>query len=246
MKRITALTIAAGIAFLLATGCNNPFSSEKKEKRQIDTSYNPVIKPENFVARIDNNYSPMKPGTKYIYRGATEDGIERNEVSITHQTKTILGVVCTIVEDKVWLNEQLVESTLDWYAQDKDGNVWYFGEDSKEYKNGNVVSTEGSWEAGVDGAKPGIIMKANPQVGDSYRQEYLFNEAEDMAEVLGLNESANVPYGTFTNCLKTKDWSPLETDVIENKYYLPGIGFVMSKTVKGDMDTVELVDILTE
>jgi len=236
-----------GIVFFLAPGCNNPFSSDKdKEKRKEDTTYNPVINPSDFVAQIDNQYYPMEPGTKYFYSSETEDGVERNEVYIMHQTKTILGIVCTVVDDKVWLNDSLVEATLDWYAQDKDGNVWYFGEDSSEYEDGRVVSTEGSWEAGVDGAKPGIVMKANPQVGDSYRQEYLFDEAEDMGEVLSLNETTVVPYGSFTSCLMTKDWSPLETDVVENKYYAPGIGVVLEVTVKGGSERVELTDITTE
>ncbi len=246
MKKIIVLTLAMGIAFLIMVDCNNPFSSGSREKRKKDTSYNPVINPENFVSYIDNPYSPMTPDTKFIYRAETEDGIESNEVLITHETKTILGVSCTVVDDKVWLNDELVEATLDWYVQDNEGNIWYFGEDSKEYENGNVVSTEGSWEAGVDDAKAGIVMEANPQIGDSYRQEYYFDEAEDMGEVLSLDETVTVAYGTFTNCLKTKDWSPLESDVIENKYYAPGIGVVLEITVKGGSERVELIDIITQ
>lgn len=244
-KNIVYITIVA-ISFLLTMGCENPFDHKSKEKRKIDTSYNPVINPENFASNIDNKYLPMKPGTKYVYKVITEDGIERGETYITHETKTILGVTCTVVDDRLWLNDNLIEATFDWYAQDKDGNVWYFGEDSKEYENGNVVSIAGSWEAGVNGAKPGIVMKANPKVGDSFRQEYLFNEAEDMSEILGLGETAIIDKGTYTNCLKTKDWSPIETDVIENKYFAQGIGLVLVVTVKGDSEREELVDILTE
>ena len=246
MKKIILVSVL-GMVFLLSSGCNNPFSSNsKKEKRKPDTTYNPVINPSDFVVKIDNTFYPMKPGTKYFYETETGDGHERNETYITHETKTILGVVCTVVDDKVWLNDSLVEATLDWYAQDKDGNVWYFGEDSKEYENGKVVSTSGSWEAGVDGAKTGIIMKANPQVGDSYRQEYYFDEAEDLADVLSLKESATVPYGSFTNCLKTKDYTPLDTEVVENKHYAPGIGIVLEVMVKGGSERTELVDITTE
>jgi len=159
----------------------------------------------------------------------------------------ILGVTCVVVDDKVWLNDVLNEATLDWYAQDKDGNVWYFGEDSKQYDSkGKLIGTEGSWEAGVDGAKPGIVMKSNPVVGDSFRQEYKKEVAEDMSQILGLNITATVPYGTFDNCVKTKDWSPLESDVVEEKYFAPGIGFVLTVTVKGGSERSELVDIKTE
>lgn len=247
MNRLINFSIAAGIVVLFASGCNNPFSYEKKEKRQIDTTYNPVINPDNFVARIDNNYYPLNPGTKYTYRIQTEDGVERNEVQVTRQTKTILGVTCTVIADSVWLNDGLIEATLDWYAQDKAGNVWYFGEDSKQFENGRQVGNEGSWEAGVNTAKPGIIMEANPKVGDSYRQEYLFNIAEDMGEVLSLGETVTLTNGTsYTGCLKTKDFTPLETDVVENKYYSPGVGVVLELTVKGDSERGELISVTTE
>ena len=177
----------------------------------------------------------------------TEDETERNEVYVTDETKEILGVTCIVVKDTVWdEDDELVEDTYDWYAQDKDGNVWYFGEDSKEYENGEVVSTKGSWESGVDGAKPGIIMEANPKVGNSYYQEYYEGEAEDMAEVISLGEPVSVPYDSFKNCLKTKEWTPLEPDIIANKYYAPGIGFVLEIMVEGGSERVELLDIRTE
>lgn len=198
------------------------------------------------MAKIDNRYFPLMPGTAFIYQGGTKGGIERNEVYVTHQTKQILGVICTEVRDRVSVDGKLVEETLDWYAQDKDGNVWCFGEEAKEYENGVVVSTEGSWEAGIDGAKPGIIMEANPQIGGSYRQEYYKGKAEDMATVLSLNESVSVPYGSFKNCLKTKDFTPLEPGIIENKYYSAGVGVVLTIMVEGGAERVELVDITTE
>ena len=235
---LLAVTIAFVAAFII--GCSNSFSPAEGE------TYNPTINPSDFVAKIDNKYFPLTPGTTFIYRGKAEGGTERNEVYVTHKTKKIIGVTCIEVEDKVWVNDKLSEMTLDWYAQDKDGNVWYFGEDSKGYEKGVVVSTKGSWEAGVDGAKPGIIMLANPEVGKSYRQEYYKGEAEDMAEVLSLNESVIVPYGPFDNCLKTKDWTPLESGVVENKYFCPGIGEVLSVTVKGGSERTELTEIRTE
>ncbi len=222
-KAFLAISVAFVIAFI--GGCGE--------------AYNPVINPIDFVTQVDNQYYPLVPGTKFIYEG----GGERIEVNVTDQTKEILGVTCIVVRDRVFVGDELIEDTFDWYAQDKEGNVWYFGEDTKEYENGVVVSTAGAWEAGVDGAKPGIIMKANPQIGDSYRQEYYEGEAEDMAEVLSLGESVTVPYGSFKNCLKTKEWTPLEPDVEENKYYAPGVGLVLEVAVKGGSGRVELISI---
>ncbi len=151
--------------------------------------------------------------------GESDGEHERTEVLVTSDAKDILGVTCTVVSDRVWVDDELAEETLDWYAQDQAGNVWYFGEDSKEIEDGSVVSTKGSWEAGVDGAMPGIVMPAQPQTGASYRQEYYAGEAEDMAEVLSLDELMKVAFGSYQNCLKTKEWMPLEPDVVEHKYY---------------------------
>ncbi len=242
MKRILILILTLGFVLMFAVGCG-------EDEPVIDVGdepYDPVINPADFVAQINNQYLPMSPGTTFIYDGESEDGKEEIEVNVTHETKEILGVTCVVVRDRVWIDGELVEDTFDWFAQDKDGNVWYFGEDSKEYEGGKVVSTEGSWEAGVDGAKPGIIMKGNPQVGDAYRQEYYEDEAEDMAEVLSLNESISVPYGSFENCLKTQEWTPLEPDVVENKYYAPGVGVVLEVAVEGESERVELVEVRTQ
>jgi len=212
-----------------------------------DKTYDPVIDPADFVDVIDNPYLPLVPGTTFTYQAEMEDGVEVNEVQVTDETKVILGVVCTVVCDRVWADGVLTEGTYDWYAQDEDGNVWYFGEDTKEYdESGNVISTEGSWEAGVDGAKPGIVMEANPQPGDSYRQEYYEDVAEDMAKVLRLNASVSVPYGEFEDCLKTKEWTPLDRGVVEHKYYAWGVGLVLVTELKGKSVRVELVEITTD
>jgi len=204
------------------------------------------INPADFSSVINNQYFTLTPGTTFIYQGKTGGGNETNEVYVSHQTKKILGVTCIEVRDRVTIDNELAEETFDWYAQDKNGNVWYFGEAAKEYKKGAVIGTKGSWEAGVGGAEPGIIMEAKPKIGDSYRQEYYKGEAEDMAEVLSLSESATVPYGSFQNCLKTKDFSQLEPSVIENKYYAPGVGMVLSVMIKGGSDRLELVSITKE
>ena len=194
-----------------------------------------------FVDVIDNPYLPLIPGTRYVYKG-TEDGEAiRNTVVVTRATKQIQGVTTTVVRDRVYVDGELAEDTLDWYAQDAVGNVWYFGEDSKDYEDGQVVSTEGSWEAGVDGAAAGIAMPAYPRVGHTYYQEFAPGEAEDQGKVLSLRSRAAVPYATFGGCLKTRDFTALEPDQVEHKYYAPGIGFVRSVQVRGGNEVMELV-----
>jgi hypothetical protein len=209
------------------------------------TPYAPEIDPADFTTRIDNRYWPLQPGTTFVYDGTSDGEKEHNEVAVTSQTKTSLGVRCVVVRDTVTVDGELTEDTLDWYAQDKTGNVWYFGEESKSYENGKVASTEGSWEAGIDGAQPGILMPADPKVGDEYRQEYYAGEAEDMAAVLKLGGSVTVPYGTFDDVLVTKEWSPLEPDVVEHKTYAPGVGLILSESVQGEQERLELIDIQT-
>jgi len=218
---------------------------EVNELKKLVPPYRKEIEPANFVDRVDNRYFPLTPGTTFVYEGKTEDGTVRVEDYVTHETKQVLGVTCVVVRNKVIENGDLVEETFDWYAQDKDGNVWYFGEDAKEYEAGVVVSTKGSWEAGVDGAMPGIIMEANPQVGDFYRQEYYKGEAEDMAEVLSLTESASVIYGSFDSLLMTREWALLEPGIVEHKYYAPGVGLILEVMVEGGSERVELVEIAT-
>ena len=205
--------------------------------------YNPEIDPANFTTKIDNPFYPLKPGKVYTYQGVTDAGQELNTVEVTHSTRVLMGVTCVEVIDTVLTNGELEERTHDWFAQDKRGNVWYFGEDVKEYANGVVVSTAGSWLAGVNGGLPGIVMEANPQVGDQYRQEYLKGVAQDVAEVLNLDGIATVPAGAFTGCVVTKDFSQLERKVIENKWFARDIGLVKSMNVKGGTDTAELVSV---
>lgn len=193
----------------------------------VDTTYDPTIAPASFVADVDNPLYPLVPGTKFVY----ENGDETVEVTVTANKKTILGVSCTEVHDVASVAGEVIEDTLDWFAQDQDGAVWYFGEDTKEMSGGMVTSTHGSWEAGVDGAKPGIVVPAAPKVGDTYRQEYYACEAEDMGEVLALDATAMVKAGSYTGCLKTHDFTPLEPDINEEKYYCPGVGLVLSVDV---------------
>ena len=210
---------------------------------------------------IDNPWQPFTPGTTYIYEGETEDGFERIEVFVSFDTKTILGVVCTVVEDRAYLQEEeggdfvLMEETFDWYAQDFTGNIWYFGEDSVEFDEEGNPDPAGSWEAGVDGALPGILMPASPVPGLSYRQEFLEDEAEDEAKVLRTNaevtlESLTIDGETFEDVeyedvLKTKEWTQLEPgESIENKYYAEGVGLIREVAHHGGKQTIDLVEII--
>jgi len=184
--------------------------------------YHPAIRPTNFSSAVTNPYFSLPPGKKLTYEGPVKNGVERDEFIVLNEKKSIMGVDCVTVRDTVWTNNQLTEQTLDWYAQAKNGDVWYFGEDTKEYESGKVTSTAGTWEAGKNGAQPGILMKAAPQVGDTWRQEYLKGVAEDKAQVLGTHETVSVPTDTYQNCVKTKDWTDLEPNKVENKYYCAG------------------------
>ncbi len=200
------------------------------------------LDPADFVAHIDNPYWPMSPGSSWVYRETDKDGTEqRVEVTVTDRTKDILGIAATVVHDVVTEDGKPVEDTFDWYAQDKHGNVWYLGEDTKEYENGKVVSTKGSWEAGVDGAEPGVVIPADPTVGMSYRQEYYRGEAEDAAEILSVDETVDIPSGTFDRVLMTKDYTPLEPNALEHKFYARGVGPVLAIGLAGGGGREELV-----
>jgi len=179
----------------------------------------------------------MAPGSRWIY----DEGDQRVEVTVTDETRTILGIEARVVHDVVTEDGELVEDTYDWYAQDDDGNVWYLGEDTKEYEGGQVKTTEGSWEAGVDGAQPGVIVPAEPIVGLAYRQEHYAGHAEDRGKILALDGQAAVPFRSFEGVLVTEDTTPLEPDLVERKYYARGIGPVLAVTVAGGSGREELV-----
>lgn len=206
--------------------------------------YDPAIEPANFTVVVNNPYFSLIPGTTYRYKSKGGEGLEINEVNVTDKTKKIIGVTTRVVRDRVWLNGRLTEETFDWYAQDKSGNVWYFGEDSTEYSKSGKTSKHGSWEAGVGGAKPGIVMQGDPHPGEPYRQEYRKGEAEDMGQVLSLDATATVPYGSFKQCLKTKDWSAIEKGSVEHKYYAKEVGNVVLETEEGDKKRVELIEVI--
>jgi hypothetical protein len=207
--------------------------------------YAPKIEPANFSDKVTNPYFPLKPGTVFIYEGKRDDTPRRTEMTVTKETKLIMGVHCIVVRDILTTNMELVEKTTDWYAQDTEGNVWYFGEDTAEYKNGKVTSTTGTWMAGVDGALPGIIMMASPKVGEGYRQEYRPGVAEDYAKVLQLNATAQVPAGNYDGVVITEDSDLLDTAKLERKSFAPGVGFVGSDgMVNGHHEVTKLTKIL--
>jgi len=209
------------------------------------TPYAPLITPANFVATIDNPYFPLTPGTTYIYEGQIDGAFERVEFSVTHRTKVILGVTCVEVHDVATIDGERAEDTVDWFAQDVDGNVWYFGENTFELEDGLISSIDGAWLGGIDEAKPGIVMPAHPAVGDFYRQEFSLANAEDLAEVLSLGASVSVPFGTFSPCLQTEETTPLSPDHREHKFYAPGIGNVLTIDPETG-ERSELKQIITE
>lgn len=213
-----------------------------------------VIDPNDFDSPAGNTYWPTAIGDTYVYWAETDDETILNEITATSETKMIMGVQCTVVHDVEWIYVEdqndwfIAEDTNDWYAWDNDGNVWYFGEETLEYlydDDWNPIGTsdEGSWEAGVGGALPGRVMLADPAPGVCYQQEYYAGEAEDMARILRLGASVSVEYGDFDDCLVTKEWTPLDPGVVEQKYYAPGVGLVFIKELKEKTVSVELIDI---
>ena len=209
-----------------------------------EPEYDPEIPPA-WAASVSNNFFPLVPGTTWEFSADTDDGLETVVVEVLAETRTINGVVATVVRDREYLDGELVEDTRDWFAQAADGNVWYLGEDTKELEDGTVVSTEGSWEWGVDGALPGIIMWADPSahLDEDYRQEFYQDEAEDWGKVVALDQAVSVPEGNFTGCIRTEDWNDLEPGVVEQKYYCPGLGAVLE--VEEDGTRLELVSFTT-
>ncbi|MBM3144774.1 MAG: hypothetical protein FJ010_07350 [Chloroflexi bacterium] len=206
---------------LLAAACTrSPAASE---------AYTVNPSPADFVAGVDNPYFPLLPGAQWVYEAKLENGtIERIEIEILAETRQVNGVTATILHDAVYVDGELMEDTYDWFAQDKEGNVWYLGEAVDNYENGVLVSHEGAWEWGVDGALPGVIMWADPaaHLNEAYYQEYYAGQAEDMGQVLSVGESVTVPYGAFDRVVKTFDFSSLDSDLKENKFYAEGVGVI--------------------
>jgi hypothetical protein len=203
--------------------------------------YQVAVEPADFVTGIDNPWLPLTPGSTWVYESIGAEEVERIEVVVLQETRDVMGVVSTVVRDTVTVEGELVEDTYDWYAQDAEGNVWYMGEETAEYENGEVISTAGAWEAGVDGALPGIVMQAEPEVGDAYRQEFYPGEAEDMAEVVRVGVAEELAEESFEDLVVIEEWTPLEPDVIEEKSYAAGVGVVLEEVIEGGSGRIELV-----
>ena len=236
--RTSMIVTAVVSGLLLAAGCGGSGGTA------LPQGSDPVeLDPADFTSEIDNPWMPLRAGSRWVYRETDgEGGEQRVEVTVLDETKVVMGIEVRVVHDVVSEDGELIEDTFDWYAQDADGNVWYFGEDTKEFENGKVSTTAGSWEAGVDGAQPGVLVPAAPEVGMTYRQEYYAGEAEDAAAVLSLDEKVQVPYGKFGGVLMTKEYTPLEPDILEHKFYARGVGVVLALAISGSSDREELLE----
>jgi hypothetical protein len=227
------LALLAGIAAFTAA-CGSGSSS---------VHYAPRVDPATFSTDITNPYWPLKPGTVFVYEGTKDGRPQRDVVTVTHDTRMVMGVRTVVVHDVVSIDGKLAEDTFDWYAQAADGSVWYFGEDSGEIAANGKRNKSGSWEAGVDGAKPGVIMPAHPVPGRTYRQEYKRGEAEDEATILRRGDRASVPAGAYDDVLVTKEFTRLEPDVLEHKAYAHGVGLITEDAIRGDDEHMQLVSV---
>jgi hypothetical protein len=241
-------TLSAAVGLLLFTACGGGDGTPQAGSAGsgLPQGSEPVeLEPASFTADIDNRYWPMEPGTRWTYREIDEEGKELVVVvTVTTETKRLAnGITARVVRDTVTEDGELIEDTVDWYAQDAQGNVWYLGEDTAEFEEGKVKTTAGSWEAGVDGALPGIMVPAKPVAGLKYRQEYYAGEAEDNGAVLSVVEQVEVPAGHYTDALLTKDTNALEPKILEYKLYAPGVGPVLALGVSGGGGREELVKV---
>jgi hypothetical protein len=231
--------VAVAVLFLAACGGGSKSSAGSG----LPTGSEPAeLDPADFTTEIDNPYWPMRPGSRWVYREVENGEVQRVVVTVTNRTKTIDGIEARVVHDRVATSAgETVEDTFDWYAQDRDGNLWYLGEDTKEYEDGKVVSTEGSWEHGVDGAQAGIIAAAEPKQGLAYREEHYAGKAEDAAEVLSVEGKVQVPFGFFRDAMITRNYSGIEPKVEELKFYAKGVGPVLELLVSGGSGRTELL-----
>jgi hypothetical protein len=235
---LLAAAASAGPAAAGGTTCDLPVFGP-------GPSYHPQISPADFSPNVDNPLFPLAPGKTLVYTG-TKDGKPALDIfAPSARTKVIDGVTTRVVEDRLYLRDHLAERTSDYYAQDRCGNVWYFGEDTADLdRHGNVTSTEGSFHAGVNGAQPGVFMQAQPQLRRRFRQEWYQGHAEDTFKVIDLSAPVTVPYGHFNDALKTKETTALEPAVVDHKFYARGIGELLETSVKGPRETLRLVEII--
>lgn len=241
LKRFPAIIVFLAVLSIAVVGCFD--NSTGPSGAELGPPYNPDL-PDAWAPAVTNSFFPLAPGTILEYRSETDAGIEMTRVEVLSETKIIQGVTATAVSDQVRINGDLLEDTTDWYAQDEDGNVWYLGEATVEYLEGGETSTAGSWEWGVNGALPGIIMWADPSahIGEKYRQEYSKGEAEDWAKVTDVGLNVSVPYDDYTGVLETLDWNAFSPGDKERKFYAPGIGLILEIPKEADERT-ELINV---
>jgi hypothetical protein len=244
LGRLGILCAVAGVTAGLVPVASSTTTRPSPPPWVLHGAYAPAIDPHDFVSRIDNRYFPLVPGTQFHYRGVKDGTVQTDDMVVTNQVKRVLGVKCTVVRDTVSQKGRLLERTFDWYAQDRQGNVWYMGEDSLELENGRFVRASDSWQAGIHKAKPGVIMRAHPRDGQVYRQEYYpQGGALDQAHVVQTARPAlRVPAGTFKRVLVTDEWSPVEPQ-IERKYYAAGVGEIKEQVTAGGHEHFELVSV---
>ncbi|MCC7189809.1 MAG: hypothetical protein IT312_13800 [Anaerolineales bacterium] len=224
MKKV--LSHVSWIALFVLSACS---PQRQGNPPSAADAYTVNLTPADFAAVVDNPYYPLIPGTIWVYEARLKNGsIERIELEVLHETRIVNGVAVTVLHDTVFVNGVIVEETYDWFAQDKDGNVWYLGEEVDNYVNGALTNHAGAWEWGKDGALPGIYMWADPSahMNETYYQEFYAGEAEDQGQVQSIAEAIAVPIGTFDNVVRTLDTSPLDSKLQENKYYAAGIGVI--------------------
>lgn len=240
----TLFFIGAGFVLVMiavyAVTTNNTFSSFFSEAAR---GYRPRINPLKFSTKIDNKYFSLPVGKKIVYEGQTAEGLERVVIEIPGDTKEIMGVTTLVYWDRVWVGGELVEETWDYLAQDDKGNVWYFGENVDNYENGVVVNHDGSWIAGEDGAQPGIWMLGKPKVGQEYRQEYYEGEAEDWGKIVATNATVVIGMGTYQGCVQTYDFTHLDPNSKEHKYYCPEVGAMVLSEHLITEESVEAVEL---
>jgi hypothetical protein len=242
--RVVAVVFAAVCALVAACSASG---SGKHATSPAPAGYAPRIDAASFTTHVTNRYFPLVPGLTYVYEGTRNGKAERNDITITHDTKKVaVGVTCVVVHDLVFVDGRKQQETSDWYAQDAEGAVWYFGEDAKEFRpDGTVKATTGSWEAGANGAQPGVVMPAHPAVGKAFRREYRRGVAEDLAKVLEIGATVSVPLSTYRDAIVTQDSTRLEPARVERKTYAPGVGFVQSERIRGGKAHVELVRVIS-
>jgi hypothetical protein len=241
---LTLAVIGAAYLWSRSSGppVEGPFLTDNPAGLVEGVAYQPDIDPNDFSTTSTNPYWPLVPGTSWTYEG----GGERVVVTVTDRTHPVMGIEARVVRDRDYRGDALIEDTEDWFAEDNEGNVWYFGEDTAECRNGQVTSTAGAWQAGVDGAQPGIVMLGAPRVGDAYRQEYYAGQAEDAARVRAVGVTLDIDGTPYENALVTEEFTRLEPGVLEHKSYAPEVGLVEERDVRGSGGAIRLVEVVVD